>query len=461
MKPDLLSIIDQFHKAAGVIQVPEKVLKEAIAWAKSVYCEKLVLPKIAKERGLVRGREGIAKQLQQMAKSDLFRKVKEAEKGRRGEERLFNLLYAGNEINIAHFDADRYDGPNVGVYDWIKEPPALELHMNKQRGEEGEVFDLFLEINYGNMPAIKIQERELSRNAVLDLLEKHLWDMHAVIYGFEEFVSQFEVYDKEYKTDIVFIDAICKQSIKEQFSNPYMLVFSLKDSPYFTQEEAIDKHFEIMLDFIFTDVMRKQIYAKEEWVGLWTGNLFLYISRDEPISIKDHFAMIDEVVRHELQHMMQTYLSESKSFLNDQGKKVLPPAGIPGKKYQMPGYNEYGRPSANAPQPTEMLPHALRDIEFYTNLTDKLDQYKAIVPQVPLPMRGDFFKAFVSQMPLVEFRGRMEKFLKENDRMDYNPFFLGMAITKAQAFFDKLKGYPKYEKSVKVLYAELSKLGLV
>src|ERR1700678_4126275 len=171
-------------------------------------------------------------------------------------------------------------------------------------------------------------------------------------------------------------------------------------------------------------------------------------------------------MRHEMQHMMQTHLAAIKAIPDGYGGvESMPYTGLPGKKYRIPGYDQSGKPLSQQKDQGERLEHDLRDIEFYTELSDNLAEFKRIVPKIPLKLRSTFFKTWVGQMPIAPFISALAVNLSQisgNKSIDLYHFNAERdALQKAQAFFSQFNAIPKYEKAIKVLYAELAKVGLV
>jgi hypothetical protein len=107
-------------------------------------------------------------------------------------------------------------------------------------------------------------------------------------------------------------------------------------------------------------------------------------------------AQIKMTVRHELQHLMQTVLRE----LAQKSLKRMPEAGLP-KGTQQSAHNQFGHPIEG--EEGAMLPHALRTIEFYPNLTDNIEIYRGTVKAIPLKLHRAFLSAWIAEMSMAEF----------------------------------------------------------
>jgi hypothetical protein len=263
--------------------------------------------------------------------------------------------------------------------------------------------------------------------------------------------------------------AECRKHIKERFSNPYSIKIDLKGSRYDSPpSEGIDHPMDenVVCRFIFSEDVKSKITSNSNWKGLWNGMIYLFKNEDDLAidlySLRQELTDIEITIRHEMQHMMQEHLALLQAIPDGYGGiERLPQAGLPGKKYRTPGFDEYGRPMERG-QPLE---HEQRDIEFYTNLTDNLDQYKRIINSVPLPVRQAFFKAWVGQMPIEEF-GKLIDSISVSSGRHPKAWIIDFASVRAalqtsQAFFGRFNAMPKYDKAIKVLYSELSKVVLV
>jgi len=81
-------------------------------------------------------------------------------------------------------------------------------------------------------------------------------------------------------------------------------------------------------------------------------------------------------LRHELQHVGQSYLQWLKG--------LSEPAGLPSRRVREKGVNPYGQPT----QPPKRrrkpakLPHELLDVEFHTDLGDSIERYEQLVSKL-------------------------------------------------------------------------------
>src|SRR5271166_1087528 len=185
-----------------------------------------------------------------------------------------------------------------------------------------------------------------------------------------------------------------------------------KSSKYFKQKE--DLILEIPMIVVVNPTHQKAISKfvgmDQNWDGLWNGrdeNIFLYvdpIKMDRVIGNVDDFLVslnsMRNTVRHELQHAAQ---------IASQRYGGLPEsAGLPSKNIRHKGYDVSGwaQTKENA---QEHLEHSFIDVEFYTDLTDSVQNFKLHLAQYNkiLAQSNMYVNSVVSKFHHPEFRDSM------------------------------------------------------
>jgi hypothetical protein len=130
---------------------------------------------------------------------------------------------------------------------------------------------------------------------------------------------------------------------------------------------------------------------------------------------------IKRVIRHELQHYVQSYIGFEHTL--DLYDTI---GGLPSKKLRDKHFDkihEFGvvRPSKDDVYlPTEIFDlkdpsgkvlHELRDVEFYTRLSDAITIFNRIKKKLPVPLHMDFANAFIARTPLDVFMYKYDKYL--------------------------------------------------
>ena len=306
-----------------------------------------------------------------------------------------------------------------------------------------------------------------------------LWELDEEIHQ-----SGLEPPRPPYKRNAAFVRALCLQNIKPGIENPMSIPLSLEDSKYLQPAQLADlqermagdfKPMSVLCHFIFSKAAALRIH-NSAWSGLWTGNIYLYKNAEDirltEADLKRELADIDETVRHELQHLMQSYLAYSKAIGDGFGGiESMPEVGLPGKKIRSPQHYPNGAPKTkeNKPDEADPLPHELRDIEFYPRLADTIADYKAVINKVPIQLRKMFFSAWVAQITSEEIGARINNLEQFRRIRSYRNVWLHdfvqvrSALTQARDFFAVLKNSQpgKYQKAVKEVFKELSGAGLV
>jgi hypothetical protein len=112
---------------------------------------------------------------------------------------------------------------------------------------------------------------------------------------------------------------------------------------------------------------------------------------------------IKEALRHELQHLGQ----DLKDFLDGLPRDTT---GLPSRRIRSPGVNPAGHPTSGG----ERLPHALRDVEFYTRLADEVDGFLLTIRNWPKNKWRDRVRAWVGDPVDPLLTSHFFKALREN-----------------------------------------------
>jgi len=194
-----------------------------------------------------------------------------------------------------------------------------------------------------------------------------------------------------------------RQVLREYASTPKQYkTMTAKDFPvdvrdwkYLTSEEVegapaklADENFESITVELFFDN-----HVKRE--GQWNrGSRTMQVdaSRGTPMSIESwesSLRSVRETTVHELRHVSQDIIKAVKG-LDEIG-------GLPPRKIRTPGYMPGGQAHfTDRPRPRSRLEHALRDIEFQTNMEDIQGALRHWLKRVPPRLRPEFFRYFTA-----------------------------------------------------------------
>jgi hypothetical protein len=171
-------------------------------------------------------------------------------------------------------------------------------------------------------------------------------------------------------------------------------------------EQALDHGTQIKVIVYF----RSQ---HDEWAGLWSADRRT-ILLDAPAG--DHTAVPTvEIFRtrinnilgttyHETQHLGQSLLKSIRGLKEE--------AGLPSRSVRIPGVNPHGTPQKVIDDrrefmkekarwkkwPDARVPHALRDVEYHTNLQEDVRALREGLAKMPPTLRRLFFRFFVGEI---------------------------------------------------------------
>jgi hypothetical protein len=235
--------------------------------------------------------------------------------------------------------------------------------------------------------------------------------------------------------------------------------FPTDNNPSYTKQFDVNinnKIHPIKVSLINSPDTQKYIYDKESWAGLWQDNtIFIYVNPEKLKKLSNSLnnnslnSMAHDIantLRHELQHAVQ--------FLAKEEFKT----GLPSKKLRSKDYDIYGRkiPEFSSPNlqnsnpkiPSEKQNHNLRDIEFYTDLTDAISELKVSLNKIP-PMfksqsikyglgelsEDDFKNLIETRWGNIDYKYRMESPLSK----DYTSYTIINMLAPVKHYFDNLK----------------------
>jgi hypothetical protein len=273
-----------------------------------------------------------------------------------------------------------------------------------------------------------------------------------------------------------------------------------------------DLKFPEMVEYEFNArfVLEKEtpkIYDGEQWGGLWSAFSYpnsryrglisvknigdLYVARDIESDTKGlddlqklnaNLNDLKRTTRHELQHFMQNllgFLTRKKGQMTGD----IEWRGMPSKNVSDPEYTPHGKAkNPKDPSKTEMvdekgrLRHSLRDVEFYTRLSDAIERFNTARRTLPLSLHPLLMKGWIRVLTPEEFKAqlipalrtetnkawmsdprwssytpewqasKLEREINEYSSRVYEPY----AAVYREKFFEDLKQYQpeKYRKAV-------------
>lgn len=163
--------------------------------------------------------------------------------------------------------------------------------------------------------------------------------------------------------------------------------------------------------------------------------------------LNQRIEQIHITVRHELQHVAQTYM---KLILD-----LSENAGLPSSSIRSPDADPSGfptKPGVSGPK-DKRIPHHQRDVEFYTNLTDDIDTFERELRQIPKPYWGIAARIYVglgSRQMIDELEYELKERYKKTVRASQSGRFLAF----------KQENAAKWKKAVKEFWKAMQSRGV-
>lgn len=489
----LLENVDYFYKTAGLLKVPETVLKQASDWVIANYChafEQSLNDRLSANRDRVKNSDRLIDTL------DYWRNI---------IDRIENLRYADTEAyatksldilielldvklhKIVSFDKEaKSDATNMtGKVDKTKNCISMFLDKNN----DGTYY-----IDFDIRPAhcgldeqpIDITENDVSAQFVIKCLLDNLFMMTLVVNALSGFLDSFYTYSKEYIKNLTILYGTCKRLSSSYTEgqtkhNEKILEFPISDIPY-TKIKSNDA-VRIAVGFISSNEQAKGlsssdfggIWFRSDWAKYPTNNFIgsMYIKSDMQEDIEDiiyldkfqsKISWLKSITRHEVQHFVQSFLEYIS------GKKQmggLPSADIRNTTYDASGFpkKDFIGPHLSDGEDDGRIPHTLRDIEFYTRVSDAADRFNELKTKLPTQLHRDLMLACIDHISIQQLQERstsiFTQIVKNKKSESQTTFLVGEYIRQAKYnvfdkiyrvrhFFEALKDYQplKYRKAV-------------
>ncbi|HVI40057.1 MAG TPA: hypothetical protein VM577_05305 [Anaerovoracaceae bacterium] len=174
----------------------------------------------------------------------------------------------------------------------------------------------------------------------------------------------------------------------------YLTPLQQKNGPKFLSEKK-DWPTGIKVTFYFSLTSKPKNITDDDWDALWLPDKKeIYLSGVTNITNVKQFnnsiQRIQDLVRHEVQHLGQWALKDIKNLSVD--------VGVPGQKIRSKMVDVHGVPLfPSAGDQEKRIEHTRRDVEFYTNLKDSINNFSRAVVNEKDPMA--FAKYWVGEDP--------------------------------------------------------------
>lgn len=220
------------------------------------------------------------------------------------------------------------------------------------------------------------------------------------------------------------------------------------------------KNDEVDLVIYFSKESADEYYSKENWAGLYSPeSSTLYKSRISILLDLEDIQYIKNVdqlnyllfnklktLRHEIQH--------HKQFSEKYNQEI---SGIPSKKIRNNIVDPHGRnlknlknnPENSSKINSQRIDHELRDVEFYTRLSDEVAAFNFKLKNYPLELKKILAKSWVNIKLTQDDYDLVDFHFNKNEKM--KQYFLNMTSFSNSDWFKILseKDFPRWKKAVK------------
>ena len=459
-----------FNKTAGLITVPPALLKRVEDWAIGIYAERAVSQYDNYILSLIRqtkNRNLFVSMLEQAKKcfSSLYNVGETEDPISEDINKIISWAKENHTLSIPYFYSDEEDEIPIDK----KKVNALKISIDTLPNNK---FNLQINTNENiprdivedyNIIPVNIYRRDLSTDQLISLLQKAYETIKGIYYAFEYTVSNLEYHSKE-ELAPYYVERAKLKKLSEQYgtslANPEIFYFEASLLPTIKNliPEANTLNFSVFFKKRTKDDYGSGFWSKsnKSW-HLGTVQIVPSLKELDNTSpskyhIKESIEDIKDTVRHELIHMIQTAIARIKN-LKEEG-------GLPSKRIREEGVDYYGTPTSNNPS-KERIEHGLRDIEFYTRLSDSVKMFINIARELPMPLRtlaakvwvgeananvlinafSDYYHSTYGQMATFSLMRTITN--KANDLMNKDDFFINLRVSQPLKYHKAIKEFYK------------------
>jgi len=448
----LINQINIFYKYAGLLKVPEKAIKEA---------EEFIIPKYY---------QYVSDNLLEIIKKQSYHLKLNPEIA--AYAKTWNAIFA-LMLNIAYKEQDferdlekllRITSQSIGLPSmenyWDTSKDSAYIFINKKDNTYSVHFksDFYYE---GKSYNTSINKSNLSLEELITIFQQIIPDVQDLADKITDFYN-LNQNSKDYKLKELKVNqAIYKQKAKNAKSQKSITInVTDSDIPELTKLQNQYRSFNFDIFFIHDkSEMPKNtagIYQLKKYQDKSIGNIYILCPEisdfESSEQIHEKYLDLKSVIRHEIQHFVQ-YFIKKIHFLKQEG-------GLPSAKLKNPNVNTYGIPIN--PVKSELIDqddshkrvlHPLRDIEFYSELSDSIEYFNRYKNKLPLYLHHLYAKRYVDNIDENSYLEQAENILNQKYSSDEKVQSILNDVlnhSKIDNFFTTLKKYQpmKYKKAV-------------
>ena len=503
----IIDAIGHFCKLAGLLQVPEKALGEMNEWLEACYCYEVAVE-------LKKKIDANNKREKKFATfDDKFEVLSSSYELLKMREAIYNLQHTSDRdnhvviidklidigtINLPKFHRYKID-PSTDMEGVIEEyGDCLSFIVYPDDKNVGQYY-YGLDIDYddkdseGNDNKIKVSEdhESISLEKLVKLLIKDYENIDNLVTKLDYFKSGYETYEDEYLKQIQMTHGYCINKAKDITIEDMRLKKIEINGIDLGYTKNSKKSVKLGIKYIMGPEQVAHLPVDNNYLGFWQESKFPehgfaphYIGSINIISpilrgkefpfeigkLKKDIQDIQSTAYHEMQHFVQTFIK----YINKAN------GGFPSKKIMQKGVDYNGKPTGGPTSVTVPMKekdeygriiHPLRDVEFYTRLSDSVYYFNEAKIYFPLQLHRDLMLNYIDRISDDEFKKRIMEFFKieqrENGYDTEDEYFIDRArnqfntimysvrqtaIYAGKEFFEALKKHQplKYGKAVAV-----------
>ena len=456
----LLENVDYFYKTAGLLKVPEKQLKEASDWIVTCYCHAVAQKledQILGNKVRVKVSGSLPRLLtdwrhivEQIGSLRLLTQNEDLAIEKLAE--LANFIGLDGK-KLPYFNEDEIDKTTqmTGIVD--TNVNCMRMYLAKN---DNDTFYFSLRVKFSKKDEETISLYEQGHNEpfaqIIAKLTSNINKIETVIDYFDQFVNRYKIFDKTYLKNITVVYGACKR-LSQGFSaqngivtDPKRIEFPVTDIPYGRykpvsgESGAVNKRdatSAIYAALITSKTEADKLY-KGSFGGLWVkgdwdkwpnstyiGTLYVYADMNEEdaslpgsiSSLNNMIVRLRNITRHEIQHFVQDF----QWYLNADIKD----AGRPGKNIsERDKYDANGRVNPNFIGPHQdiietdgphkgYINHTLRDVEFYTRLSDAVSYFHTSSSDWPKFLHRDLMLYCIDHISRAQLHNNCTRLLQQ------------------------------------------------
>lgn len=455
---ELFRLANRFHRRAGLLKVPEQALKEAEDFIVGKFCSEMadkIATALQHDKNRVKIQPLVKKQLSDWETLwGLVEELKHANPNnpdelRQNADKIVEFVNSISKIGLSISSFDRKTNSQTGMMGNINSKSKCANFFILKNDDSTYYFHLYIKFDHTDLvldssspPRINIDADQLTPAELRQtIIDKNVTDHMGQLYEpLSELQYNFDTLSSSELKNMAVVYGHCKRWADNSHKGSTFITVSFMDLP-----GGGSSSFSFVVELV-DENGAENVGEGNNWSGLWSerdkyksmlGTVYVKtpkLNASDMINLStlnDAITALKKTTRHEVQHFVQTAINR---MVEDQTEKPFQDGGLPSRKVRDTLLEPNGRikisPTSIPPHldhvpeereikelklnnlldkndPHQRVIHTLRDIEFYTRLSDEIAAFNQMKNKYPLNLQDDLARVRTALITPMEFNHRL------------------------------------------------------